>query len=125
MSIKKATIISIGMLMFSALVPLIVSESDIAGYGYAGMALGLVMGVVGTLQLATIILSVNAVNINTHRRCLWLRPIYYEDFDAHRSVLKPLGIVMFCVFGVYSSDVSLIAIENASECESKNVDIFF
>jgi hypothetical protein len=97
--------------MFSALVPLIVSEDDQAGYGYARVALTLVMGVVGTLQLVTFLFSVDAATVNPRSRWLWLRPKYCEDFDAHHSVLKPVGIALFCIFGVYISNPMKIPTE--------------
>jgi hypothetical protein len=104
MSIKIAATLSIGILIFSLFVPTIILEETLGENNtfIARLVLGIAMIVVAAMELGVIVLSRNTT---MHSRLNWLLPKYCEDPETRQSILKPAGIALFCIVGVYSIDV--------------------
>jgi hypothetical protein len=104
MSIKIAATLSIGILIFSMFVPTIILEETLGENKtfIARLVLGIAMIVVAAMELGVIVLSRNTT---MHSRLNWMLPKYCEDPETRQSILKPAGIALFCIVGVYSTDV--------------------
>jgi hypothetical protein len=127
MSIVITTTISIGVIIFAFITPMIVTQYEPdklkENYYYARLALAVAMITVGTMELATIILS---RHITVPTRIPWLCPRHCKDLETSHSIMKPLGIALFCVIGVYGTDVLFVIVQIACvTCQIPIIDLLF